>query len=168
VSQWKKRAVVQVREARCVVRPVFFSSDGKTLACMEGGRILLSNTGTGTELLRIKAAGPGTIALAPDGKSLASAGKGSIRLWDTATGLELFQLPSPAEGTAGLAFSRDGKRLASLDNDRMVRIWDVAERNERTRIKLSGRGESFAFSPDGNRLAVGMGGSVVICPVPAR
>lgn len=172
MSQWRKKAVIEVHKTRgptCIIKPVFFSADGSTLASMGNGQILLSNAATGAELARIKDVGRGTFALAPDGKSLASAGMGPIHFWEAATGTELFRLPGPADGTIVLAFSRDGKLLASLCDDSTVRIWNVATRSERTKFAFPQRkGVSLAFSNDGSRLAVGMKGTVMIWPIPSR
>lgn len=161
--------VRKVRGPTCVVRPVFFSADGKTLASMESGQILLSDGATGAELVRIKNVGLGTFAFAPDGKTLASAGKGDIRFWEAATGAELFRLPGPPGRTFGLSFTRDGRRLASVGEDRTVRVWDLTARRESARMDCREHEAcSLAFSPDGSRLAVGTEWSVLIWPVPAR
>ena len=83
----KRKATIEVRKKRgrrCIIRPVFFSSDGKTLASMTSRQILLSDATTGAELLKFKEENLETFALAPDGKTLALAGKGFIRIRDAA------------------------------------------------------------------------------------
>ena len=56
----------------------------------------------------------------------------------------------------GIAFSRDGRRVASASSDKIVRIWEVD--SGRCLIKLQGHSDrinSIAFSPDGNRVCSG-------------
>src|SRR5262249_2353559 len=53
----------------------------------------------------------------------------------------------------GVAFSADGRRLASASTDRTVKLWDVATGKEA--LTLRGHLDtvwSVAFSPDGRRL----------------
>jgi WD40 repeat protein len=53
----------------------------------------------------------------------------------------------------GLAFTPEGKRLASASMDRTVKVWDVAQREELlTLVGHQGRVNSVAFSADGQRL----------------
>src|SRR5216683_2991286 len=55
---------------------------------------------------------------------------------------------------SSIAFSQDGKILASLGQDKMVILWDALERNPITRIDTHHNGPPtvIGFSPDGKLL----------------
>ena len=78
---------------------------------------------------------------------------GSIILWSTETGKRLRTLKGHTHAIAapnGLAFSPDGKRLASASLDKTARIWDV--KTGKTLHTLQWHDDSVegvAFSPDG-------------------
>jgi WD40 repeat protein len=61
------------------------------------------------------------------------------------------------EGLWQVAWSPDGKTLASLSNLKgEVKLWDVVERKERATLRSDlGDGYGLAFTPDGKLLAVG-------------
>jgi WD40 repeat protein len=58
---------------------------------------------------------------------------------------------------ACLRLSPDGRTLASSGADRTVRLWSTADWSEMRRVELEAGGIlQLAFSPDGERLAVGV------------
>src|SRR5439155_11009451 len=57
-----------------------------------------------------------------------------------------------------VAFSPDGKRIASGSQDNMVKVWDAQTGKELLTLKgHTGYVNSVAFSPDGKRIASGSG-----------
>jgi WD40 repeat protein len=112
------------------------------------------------------------MAFTADGKSLASVSippsatrPGAVKVWDGTTGRELATLPGTKDVVDSLAFSEDGKTLATggpasadpYDQGRwegVVKLWEVASGKERARFKdYAGRIVFLKFSPDGRILA---------------
>ncbi len=96
------------------------------------------------------------VKFSADGRILATGGgDGVVKLWDTATWKELCNLKGHEGGITSLAFSPDGKLLASADRY-SVKLWDVPNRRELSELskQLKG-GNSVAFAPQGCILATG-------------
>lgn len=79
---------------------------------------------------------------------------GQVTLWDVATGGQSGVLTGHGKGVTQVAFSRDGRLLASSSTDNTIRIWDLAARRElRTLTGHTANIESIDFSPDSRLLA---------------
>jgi WD40 repeat protein len=77
----------------------------------------------------------------------------SVKLWDLTTG-EVHSLQAHLRPIRSLAFSPDGKALASASDDGTVDVWGVAPASEP--VTLPGATDPvLAFSPDGKILACG-------------
>src|SRR5205823_3766829 len=96
----------------------------------------------------------------PDGKWLASGSQDmTVKVWDAMSGQAMFTLKGHTSLVRSVAFSPDGKRLASGGmGDTVVKVWDVTGGMET--LTLNGHtdmGRSVAFSADGKRLASAAG-----------
>jgi WD40 repeat protein len=101
-------------------------------------------------------------AFSPDGKLMALTGltgqeiKGEVKVVDAATGKEVITFKGHKEPVYGIAFSPDGKRIASAGGDPKIRIWDSTSGEELLALTGFNWGHScVAFSPDGKRIAAG-------------
>jgi WD40 repeat protein/uncharacterized caspase-like protein len=79
---------------------------------------------------------------------------GRVQLWDVASGREIGAIKGHGRAVSKVAFSRDGKLLASGGTDSTIKIWDTATQKElRTLTGHTAPIESIDFSPDGRLLA---------------
>jgi WD40 repeat protein len=106
-----------------------------------------------------------------DGQRLAAAGDSGVNIWEVETGRDLLALCMGSKFT-DVAFSPDGKRLATTNGQNIVQLWDstTGEELQSLRGPYAFR-PGLAFSPDGNRLAAAGPGIVKVWdarPLPAK
>lgn len=155
-----------------------FSPDGGTLASggLTADTAILWEVASGAKLQTFDIESQGTsMAFSPDGRTLATGSvDDTIKLWDVASGAQLKTiLARTGKGSAqftqvdlqSIAFSPDGRTLASSSNDDEIFLWDVATGIQRQTIAAPERGiYDVTFSPDGRTLA-SASGTVVLWDV---
>jgi WD40 repeat protein/DNA-binding SARP family transcriptional activator len=109
------------------IADVGFSADGKRIVTAGwDGRVRVWDAADGRQL-RSWAANQGDLfdmAIATDGRLATTGDAGGIKLWNSSSGEELLHLPSP--GKTAVAFSSDGKLLASsVALGRTVTLWPL-------------------------------------------
>jgi eukaryotic-like serine/threonine-protein kinase len=151
-----------------------FSPDGKLLAIaanrspVNQSAVEVWDIVSGKEVFNLTDL-PGSVqcvAFSPDGKRIAAAcGRapgggaslpypGYVRLWDATSGRKVLDLSGWDRYVRGVAFSPDGRRLATASDEKTVKLWELAS----ARIYLTLEGHTgivghVAFSPDGKSVA---------------
>lgn len=114
-----------------------------------------------------------SVVFSPDGRTLASgsgfyydrisglAEEDVLKIWEVKSGQEIINLKGHTKGVTSVAFSPDGKTLATGSHDQTIKIWDVESGVEigcftghRDHVWAGGV-SSVAFSSDGHTLASG-------------
>jgi len=145
----------------CILTGVAFSADSRRVGAsgsdavvrvweLPAGRPAL--TLMGPSIIRLTG-----LAFSPAGDRVAVAGSDRvIRIWDTSTGKETDSLLGHSHSVYGVAFSPDGRRIASAASE--VRVWDATTGQQARVFHGEPRGAGLAnrppFSPDGRFLAL--------------
>jgi WD40 repeat protein/tRNA A-37 threonylcarbamoyl transferase component Bud32 len=174
VKLWDARTGDQLRLFPASLHPeprLALSPEGKRVAAVSWSRVMVWDAATGKELhnFRGHTGDANGVAFSPDGKRFATSCRGGylirevggakkveempneVKVWDTVTGKELITL---AGGGLRVAFSPDGKLIASGSLEGTVAVWDA----DAGKVLLTLRGHAgavrdVAFSRDSRRLA---------------
>ncbi len=146
---------------RSSVFSLAFSPDGAILVSGgRDGRVLGWDPLSGERLYGMQMAGQVTdLAMSPNGETFAAAALYNAvgNVWQTATGAPLFLLEGHTTRLRSVAYSPDGRWLATGDADGIVIVREAATGQPAFTLSGSMTGEALTlgFSPSGSYLAVG-------------
>jgi RNA polymerase sigma factor (sigma-70 family) len=111
-----------------------------------------------------------SFAFSPDGKTLAGSegglfGRGDedrplITLYELATGRPIRRFQGHRGTIHTVAFTPDGKTLASAASDKTIRLWEVATGKQRRLWSAGNSASTLALAPDGKTLAAAHDGVI--------
>jgi len=145
------------------IQALAVSQDGKVLAVREGSEVALWDVVAKRPLRELPNAATEALAFSPAGRLLAvgsrdAAGHPGIDLWEVSTGRLTKTLRHEAD-VRSVAFSPDGKSLATFDNRGNIAVVELASGHTLTNFPVRPPRHRpagvAAFSPEGSRLAVG-------------
>jgi WD40 repeat protein len=129
---------------------VAWGTEGKRLVSADAGGTVKVRDAEGRVLTMLQGhtKAVNQLAFSPDGKRLATPSlDGTCKVWNTDTWKEIRSLPATNGKTfAAVAWSRDGKLLATGDDEEVI-VWNAESYEKLRPLETPGKG-LLAFSPD--------------------
>jgi WD40 repeat protein len=132
------------------------SPDGRRIVTMSGKSVVVLDAMSFARLRTFPAVQVGYRAAAFDARGARVGGTTYRRfmVWNAFSGKELLGVGAHANWITSIAFSPDGRHLATGSHDDTVQIWDTSGKSLRT-LSTGGTVNSLQFSPDGKALLAG-------------
>jgi WD40 repeat protein len=149
-----------LKESDAPVSALAFSPNGVLIAAVSGSSIEIVDLHSGEVKVLGQIGKQPSLVFSPGGKSLASAsGEGSceIQVWNLQTG-QMRVLKGAWSGPRSIAFSPDGRQIATADSDLSnpsIRLWDLETGTMRVLGASTRQITSIAFLAGGRELASG-------------
>lgn len=158
IKQWNPRSgevEKQLGEGDEAGVMVDLSADGATAAEVTGtGSVRLWDVASSEKRFVPASGGPITaLALSPDGHTVAIGRAEKIQLLNAATREQLRMLEGHRANIKYLAFSTDGRALATAGEDGTIQTWDLANGQVTKTMSLGGKITALRFAPANRILA---------------
>ena len=152
------------------IQGVAFVPNNRALTGGQDGHAILWNLRLGRPMGKLGSSQNGVVrshalAVFPQGHRALTGGEdGILHVWNLATRAQSAQWSGHEGPISDLSLSHDGRRAVSGSQDHTVILWNVVDGTQARRFRMPGedRAKGVAILPDGNVLAAGLLGHVIL------